>query len=140
MNLIPRDSLFDNMFGNVFSPTRYWGEANDNFFTPRVDVKETANQYVVSAELPGVEKKDLKVTLEKGLLTIEAESNYEDKEEKEGRLIRQERRYGRFMRSFELGADVKEKDIDASFKDGILTLTAPKLDTQVSTSKRIEIH
>ena len=64
----------------------------------------------------------------------------EDKEEKEGKVIRQERRYGKFMRTFNLGSDVQEGDIKANFKDGVLTLTAPKKEEQVKASHRIDIH
>ena len=62
------------------------------------------------------------------------------KEEKEGKLIRQERRYGRYMRSFNLGADVHEADIKASFKDGVLKLQAPKLTEKDVERRRIAIE
>lgn len=142
MSLIPRDSLFnfDNMFENFFAPSRAVTESGEGFFTPRVDIRETKKSYEVSAELPGVKKDDLKVTLENGMLTIEAEMHQESKEEKKGRLLRQERRYGKFMRSFSLDGDVKEKDIDAKFKDGILTLTVPRKESKQPELKRIEIH
>lgn len=142
MSLIPRDSLFnyENMFENFFAPSRLFSEGGEGFFTPRIDIKETDKQYELSAELPGVKKDDLKVTLENGMLTIEAESRYEDKQEKEGKLVRQERRYGKYMRSFNLGGDVREKDVDASFKDGILTLTVPRAEPKVPEARRIKIH
>ena len=142
MSLIPRDSLFnfDNMFENFFHPSRSLVESNEGFFTPRVDIRETKKNYEVSAELPGVKKDDLKVTLENGMLTIEAEMQQESKKEKDGRLVRQERRYGKFLRSFSLDGDVKEKDIDATFKDGILTLTVPRREARQPELKRIEIH
>ncbi len=109
-------------------------------FTPRVDIAEKKDHYELTAELPGVDKKDIDVTLDNGLLTISAESRFENKEEKEGRLIRQERRYGKFVRSFNLGTDVKDKDIKAEFKNGLLTLTVPKTEEKSPVSKRIEIH
>jgi len=142
MSLIPRDSLFDfdNMFENFFQPSKYWRESGEGFFSPRVDIREGKKNYILSAELPGVSKEDLTVTLENGQLTIEAVMKQEEKEEKEGRLVRQERRYGKFVRSFNLGGDVKEKDIDASFKDGILTLKVPKVEGRVPESHRIKIH
>jgi len=79
------------------------------------------------------------VHVHEGVLTIEAETQQEDKEEKEGRIIRQERRYGRFMRSFNLGGEVTEADIKASFKDGILKLEAPKVAEKVPERRRIKI-
>ena len=74
-------------------------------------------------------------------LILEAEVEKEDKEEKAGKYIRQERHYGKMMRRFNLGEDVKEKDIEARFKDGVLKLKAPKLDVKtVAKERRIAIH
>jgi len=142
MNLVPRNSLFDfdNLFENFWAPTQSHQNGGDVAFTPRVDVSERKDHYEISAELPGIDKKDVEVTLDNGILSISAESRFEDKEEKEGRLIRQERRYGKFVRSFSLGADVKEKDIKAEFKDGLLKLRVPKVEEKAPVSKRIEIH
>ena len=109
------------------------------FFTPRVDIKEHDGHYEISAELPGVKKEDLHITLEEGILTIEAESRQESKEEKEGRVIRQERRYGKFTRSFNLGGNVSEEDISANFDNGILTITAPKVPEVTPQQRRIEV-
>jgi len=141
MTLIPRDPIFENVFAPMISPVwnRNRGDNSESFFTPRVDIQETDNQYVLSAELPGVQKKDLKLTLDKGQLTLEAETHSENKTE-EGAVIRQERRYGKYLRSFNLGAEVEEKDISAEFKDGVLTLTAPKLKSTRTAAKRIKIH
>ncbi len=142
MNLIPRDSLlnFDNFFDNYFGPNRGLAENTEGIFSPRVDIREAQKYYEVSAELPGVSKDDLTVTLENGYLTIEAETHQESKQEKEGQIVRQERRYGKFIRSFNLNSDIKEKDIKASFKDGILTMKVPKVEPAQPKSHRIEIH
>lgn len=144
MSLIPRSSLlnkslldFDNFFEPFFAPSP--GDSKNGFFTPRIDVKETDTEYQISAELPGVKKEDIHVTLENGVLAIEAESRNESKEEKDGKVIRQERRYGKFMRSFNVGAGVKESDISASFEDGLLKLKTPKAANQTEASKRIKI-
>lgn len=144
MNLITRNSLFDfdSLLDNFWAPLSA-DEATasrQGTFTPRVDVTEKKDHYELTAELPGVDKKDLDVTLDNGVLTISAESRFEDKEEKDGRVIRQERRYGRYSRSFNLGTDVSEKDIQAEFKNGVLSLTVPKLEEKAPVSKRIEIH
>ena len=139
MTLIPSKSLFDidRIFGDSW-PLGVSSEVNE-FFTPRVDVKDVDGQYVITAELPGVAKEDINVEVKDGLLTLEAEAHHEEKEEEEGRVIRQERRYGRFMRSFRLGAEVKEADIKASFKDGVLKLQAPKVAPLPAQSHRIKI-
>ncbi len=143
MNLIPRNSVFDidSLFDNFWAP-RTGGNASgaEGAFTPRVDITEKKDRYELTAELPGVDKKDIDVTLDNGMLTISAESRFEDKEEKDGHVIRQERRYGKYTRSFNLGADVKEKDIKAEFKNGVLTLKVPKVEEKAPVSHRIEIH
>jgi len=109
------------------------------FFAPRVDIKELQQHYEITAELPGVKKDDVHISLEDGVLSITAEIEREDKEEKEGRVIRQERRYGKYLRSFTLGSNVSDKDITASFADGVLKLNVPKTSEEEPKKKRIEI-
>ena len=86
--------------------------------------KREEGKYEITADLPGVDKDDLSVTLDNGVLTIEASTEEEKTEEEDGKVIRKERRSGKFMRSFNLGADVKESDINAKFKNGVLKLTS----------------
>ena len=140
MSLIPRDSLFDldNLFNHFWSPSVSKEMASD-FFSPRVDIKEKKKKYEITADLPGVDKDDLSVTLEDGVLTIEASTSEEKTEEEDGKVIRKERRSGKFMRSFNLGLDVKEGDISAKFKDGVLTLSVPKAEASVSKPKKINV-
>ena len=139
MSLIPRSNLFD--IDHFFNDS--WPQAVDSrtgtFFAPRVDIKDVDEHYEITAELPGVDKKDIQVHVKDGILTLEAETSDESKEQKEGKLIRQERRYGKYMRSFNLGADVHENDIKASFKDGVLKLQAPKLTEKAVERRRISI-
>ncbi len=139
MSLVPRSSFFDidRLFGD-FWPASAESEMG-TFFAPRVDIRETDNHYEITAELPGVAKDDIQVHVKDGILTLEAETTQEDKEEKEGKVIRQERRYGKFLRSFNLGGDVKEEDIKASFKDGVLKLEAPKAVEKPVERRRIAI-
>ncbi|MDO8862826.1 Hsp20/alpha crystallin family protein [Haliea sp. E1-2-M8] len=141
MSLIQRNNPFDldRFFDNFLAPA-----ASDNemgsFFAPRVDVRDKDDHYEITAELPGVDKKDIQVHVKDGVLTLEAESSQNQQEEKDGRVIRQERRYGRYLRSFDLGGDVKDEDVNASFKDGVLTLTAPKVKQEEPQPRRIEIQ
>jgi HSP20 family protein len=139
MSLIPRSNLFDidRLLGDSW-PQGYEARGG-SFFAPRVDIKEANNHYEITAELPGVDKKDIHVHVKDGILTLEAETSKEDKEEKDGKVIRQERRYGKYMRSFNLGADIQEEDIKASFKDGVLKLEAPKLAPKAPERRRISI-
>jgi HSP20 family protein len=141
MNLIPRNSLFDfdNLFNAFWSPSREMGENTDVAFSPRVDIEEKKDSYKITAELPGVDKDDVHVCLENGVLNIEAESHQEKTEEEDGRVIRQERRYGKFIRSFNLGCSASEENIKAKFKNGILTIKAPCSKKSTPESHRISI-
>ncbi|MCX4028137.1 Hsp20 family protein [Endozoicomonas sp. SM1973] len=89
--------------------------------------------------MPGVKKEDIHLTLENGTLTLEAETKQEGKEEREGKVIRQERRYGKLMRSFSVGNNVHESDISAKLEDEVLTLKAPKLEETSPSIRRIDI-
>jgi HSP20 family protein len=138
MSLIPRNSLFDldNFFGGGWSPV----ENNKlGAFAPRVDVKEKDKSYEITVDLPGVDKKDIHVSLNNGILSIEAETKQETKEEKDGKIIRQERRYGKFYRSFDMGNQIHEQDIIANYNNGVLTLVAPKVTQQLPSTRRIEV-
>ena len=140
MNLIPRNNLFDiDRFFNDAWPQLAESQAG-TFFAPRVDIKEEKDHYEITAELPGVDKKDIHVHVREGILTLEAETSKEEQKKEKGKVIRQERRYGKFMRSFNLGVDVQEADIKASFKDGVLKLEAPKIVEKVQERRRIEIN
>jgi HSP20 family protein len=139
MTLISRNNTFDiDRFFNDSWPQLVEPQAG-TFFAPRVDIKEAGDHYEITAELPGVDKKDIHVHVKDGILTLEAETTKEEQEKKKGKVIRQERRYGKFMRSFNLGADVQEADIKASFKDGVLTLEAPKIIEKVQERRRIAV-
>lgn len=116
---------FDDLMGSWFrSPTVVRREEAAR--TPAIDVSETESAYLVKAELPGVARDGLNVTINDGVLTINAERKEEKKDEKDGRLIRQERYYGKFVRSLRLGSDIDEARIDARYEDGVLHLTLPK--------------
>ena len=90
-----------------------------------VDIYEKDDHFVLTAELPGVKKEDVKVNVEGDVLTIEAEKRSEFEENKEG-LYHHERSYGKFSRSFRLNSQVEGDKIDASYTDGVLRLTLPK--------------
>ena len=108
-------------------------------FTPRVDVTETDKNLEVKVELPGMERKDIDITLDNDLLVIKGEKKQE-KEEKGERFHRIERNYGSFHRSVRLPVEVDSKKINASFKDGVLTVTMPKTVTGKEKITHIDIH
>ncbi|MCK1744463.1 Hsp20/alpha crystallin family protein [Bradyrhizobium sp. 139] len=103
---------------------------------PNVEVNETGNEVKVIAELPGLEEKDVNLELRDGLLTISGEKRSET-EDKERRFS--ERYYGRFERSIPVN-DVDQDKVEASFKNGVLTVTLPKLPTAQQKVKRIAIN
>ncbi len=120
------DDDFNRVFQGFLSPMRWVEEATGENLTPAMDVTERDDAYVIKTEMPGVNKDDVSITLENGVLTITGESKSE-KEEKEGeRVLRQERRYGKFVRSLRLGTQIDEKGVKASYKDGVLELILPK--------------
>jgi HSP20 family protein len=88
-------------------------------WVPRVDITEDDKEYLIKAEIPEVDKKNVKVTVQEGVLTIQGERKQE-KEEDSKRVHRIERFYGTFVRSFSLPEDVEEDDVKAEFKDGML--------------------
>ena len=90
-----------------------------------MDVAERENEFVVKMELPGLSKEDVKLTIQDNMLTIRGEKKMEG-EENASDYHRVERSYGSFQRCFTLGQAVKADKVDASFKDGILTITVPK--------------
>lgn len=105
-------------------------------WSPVADISETDDEYLVRAELPGVERKDVKVSLEEGVLTIEGERKQE-KEEKGRRMHRIERFYGGFSRRFSLPDDADANLIRAETKDGVLNVHIPK--SKVLKPKAVEI-
>lgn len=108
-------------------------------WAPRLDVIETEKTIEVKAELPGLERKEVEVTLDRGLLVIKGEKK-EEKEEKGKYYHRVERRHGTFCRSVRLPAEVKPETIEATFKDGILTVTLPKVEAETRAVTHIDIH
>lgn len=120
------DNDFDRMFQNFLTPMRWVEEARGEGLFPAMDVKERDDAYVIVADMPGVKKEDINVTLENGILTITAETQSEQEQKDGERLLRQERRYGKYVRSLRLGTQINEKQVKANYKDGVLELTLPK--------------
>lgn len=107
-----------------------------SYWTPAVDIAEQENEFIVKMELPGVNKDEVKISLESNILTIKGEKKQE-KEEKSKNLHRVERSYGSFQRSFTLPTSVKSEKIDAMFKDGVLSISLPK--AEEAKPKQIEV-
>lgn len=123
--------VFDSFFHGADEPNLFNGA-----WMPAVDVAEEDDAYVVKVELPGVNKDDVKITLESNILTIRGEKKVES-EVKQKNYHRTERSYGSFQRSFTLPTSVKNDKIDAVYKDGILTVSLPK--AEEAKPKQIEV-
>lgn len=124
---------FDRLFDGVFDGnTRVSGR-----HLPSVDIRETEDNYLLEAELPGLTNKDIDVKVEDNLLSISTVKEEKKEEQKNGYLLR-ERRSGSFRRSFVLPKDADAGKIEAGFKDGILTLDIPK--AEESKPRSIEVN
>lgn len=127
--------LFENFFNDSLSlgDLRWVGE-----FAPRVDVVESGTELTVTAELPGLEAKDIQVSLEAGALVLSGEKRTEHEENAKG-YQRLERSFGSFERVIPLSTEVDESKVEAQFKNGVLTVTLPKTPEAVKNAKKIEI-
>jgi HSP20 family protein len=136
----PLDRFFDirEDFDNVMRDflRGFSGPSLSRGIFPLADVKEDEDKYTVTVEVPGIEKKDLKITIKENSLLVEGEKKEEVKEEKET-YLRVERSYGNFRRAFNFVSELDAKKVNAEFKDGILTVTLPK--TEKEKPKEIDI-
>jgi len=122
--------LMDEFFDDVVN-TR-----NDSF-VPGIDIAETEAQFLVSVELPGMEKKDIDVSLDNGRLTVSGERKFE--EEEKGRTYhRVETKYGSFSRSFQLPDNIDENSINAKYENGILNISIDKSEDKVKKQIKID--
>ncbi len=127
------------------SPFRVFDEMFDDFFKDSTrttylatDLKESDNDYTLLVDVPGVDKENLRLTLDNGYLTIEVSQTDEVKDENE-RYLRQERRSVNVKRSYYVGETFTEEDINASLENGVLTLKFPKEGTKQEVTKYLEI-
>ena len=128
------NNLFSRFFESGFMRTR--DESGGDFLFPSVDISEGNTEITVKAEIPGVDEKDIDVSLTGKTLTIRAEKKKETKEEGKD-FHRLERSYGMYKRAFELPAEVDPADVDASYKKGILTVVLKK--SKESETKKITV-
>lgn len=136
-SIAKRGDYFNQLFDNFF---------NDDFFAPmthfgnsfRVDLKETENEYVVEADLPGINKEAIDIEYENNYLTVSAKRE-ETIDNKDNNYVRREISYGQFSRRFYID-NVDEEKIDASFKDGVLKITLPKLEKVILNKRKISIR
>ena len=125
---------FLNGFGLApFAPFEMaWGE-----FSPRVDVIETEKELQIKAELPGMSEKEIQVSLSRDTLTLSGEKKAEE-EQRSGNIYRMERTYGAFSRTIALPVDVDAENVEATFRNGVLTINLPKV-AATKESRRIKV-
>jgi HSP20 family protein len=142
-----RPGFFDDQFGRMvehvfdgfLTPfSRLSGTESAALSTPRLNVSETDRGYEIEAELPGIAKEDIKVSVDGQRVSIEAESKHESEKKDGERVIYAERSARKFARSFTLPAEVDDANADAKFENGILTLRLPK--KQSAQPKKLSIQ
>lgn len=142
-----RDNLFDDMFdfddfdkefNRMMRPL--YGKHAQNMM--KTDVRETDNSYELDIDLPGFKKDEIKVELDNGYLSISTAKGLDkDEEKKDGKYIRRERYAGAMNRTFYVGGNLTQQDIQAKFEDGILKISVPKKDVQqIEQNKYIAIE
>ena len=134
------DRLFDSFMGGLPTFPSMFGSGGTRGFalTPNMDVKETDKEIVVETELPGLDEKDISVTVENGILTIQGEKKLDYDEENENYHV-MERRYGSFQRSLRLPDTVDDTKINAHFDNGVLKVTLPKRPELAGEQRKIAI-
>ena len=140
-NSIFGENLFDDWFG--FPTERDFRNIEKKLYgknaahVMKTDVTEHDDHYEIAIDLPGFKKEDVTIGLENGYLTVgAAKGGDKDENDKEGKLIRQERYSGAMQRSFYVGENVTEEDIKAKMEHGVLTLTIPKKETPKLPEKK----
>jgi len=132
------NDLFDDFFRGF--PLASPGALDDRFgaFYPSIDVKEGDKEIIVKAELPGLEEKEIEVLLADDALTIKGEKK-EEKEDKGKNYYHMERTYGSFHRVIPLPVEVDSKKVEATFKNGVLSVVLPKTEKAKASGKKISI-
>ena len=145
MNTATRNTLaygplvgrLDNLFNEFLRPAAGW-EARAEALPARIDVRETADAYVVNADLPGAKKEDINIQIDGNEVAITAETRREVEQKEGEKWLRTERFYGKTGRRFALPVELDETKAVAKFTDGVLELTLPK--KTVATSRKIEVN
>jgi len=135
----PNRSLFNlanDLYDGYFRTESLANRSRESWY-PSVDIEENDNDYVVSLELPGMKKDDVKISFQNDILTVSGEKKIEKEEKDNGNYHYFERRFGKFERSFRINSDVVDDKIEATMKNGVLTISLPK--AEISKPKQIEV-
>jgi HSP20 family protein len=136
-DLVSIQDEMNRLFEEFFDRPVVRTEWTEGVWNPSVDVSEDKNNVIIKAEMPGMKKDDVKISVQDNVLTLRGEKKHE-KEEKDANYHRIERSYGSFCRSFQLPTSVKTDKIKANYKDGVLNITLPK--TEEVKPKEIPIN
>jgi HSP20 family protein len=153
MALMRRQDLWDpireleeigNRFSRLFGMARQGGDMEREgvamtAWVPACDIVEDEKEYRISLELPDVRKEDVHITLDNGVLSVQGERRQEQ-EETRGTYHRRELKYGTFLRRFTLPEDVDAEKVDATARDGVLTVVIPRSEMKQSQAREITIH
>ena len=132
-------SAFWNEFYDLVPRNSFVGHAfNTNI--PAVDINETGSEFQVVADVPGVSKENIEVSVNGGLLSIIINSEQVKEENSEGRILRKERYQGQITRSFQLDDSVDDEKISASYKDGVLSISVPKKEQVQPKKIEVTVH
>ena len=130
---------FNDRIQKFFNEFPSFGLDSVNSFNPRIDISEDDNNIFIDAEIPGVKKEDINISLQDNILTIKGEKKSLKEDKKDKNYFRSERSYGSFTRSFTLPAEVNPDKVEAKFEDGILNVSISKIHPQPKKEKMIEI-
>lgn len=123
---------------SLYDPFRQFGSKLADWVAPAAAASSSDNAYTISIELPGVNEDDISVTAENGMISIKGEKKTE-REEKGDTWYFSERQFGSFQRSFSMPADADEAAVNATLKDGVLTVTVPRKAPKAKEAKKVKI-
>ncbi len=130
----------NNRFNSSFYPVNRQGGSIEKSIVPAMDIIETNEGYEVRADLPGVIKEDLSVSVKDNVLTISADSTQENVSGEDDKVIKSERLVGKYLRSMKLGNAVDDSKISAKYSDGVLRVSLPKAEKSVSREIDVSVH
>jgi HSP20 family protein len=132
------ETIFEDLIAPAAQAAALSRLSEEGTISPRVDISENDQAYIVKAEMPGVKKEDVKVSIENQRVTIEAEVKREEEKKEGENVVIAERSVRKYMRSFLLPAEVDDSAAEARLEDGILALTLPK--KQAAAAKRLTVQ
>ncbi|WP_172296844.1 Hsp20/alpha crystallin family protein [Pseudoruegeria sp. HB172150] len=127
------------LWPSLYEPFRSIGQRVSDWLAPASEASASGDAYVISIELPGVDEKDIELSVDNNVVTVKGEKKTE-REEKGDTWYFSERQYGAFQRSFRLPPDADESKIGADLKDGVLTVTVPKAGPESAKATKVKIN